>query len=62
MQLPKLFQYVACRLCKNGLRAVLFCLNFERETQFFERNCFRSVKNDAPLRHSRSRLISVMPL
>ncbi|AEZ46217.1 hypothetical protein FORC88_3434 [Salmonella enterica subsp. enterica serovar Typhimurium] len=38
MQLPPLFQYVATELCENGLRAVLFCLNFERVVQYSDKN------------------------
>nr|DAI87105.1 MAG TPA: hypothetical protein [Caudoviricetes sp.] len=30
MQPLELFQYVAYRICENGLRAVLFCLSFVR--------------------------------
>ncbi|EHC73593.1 hypothetical protein LTSEMIN_0819 [Salmonella enterica subsp. enterica serovar Minnesota str. A4-603] len=51
MQLPPLFQYVATELCENGLRAagrfvlsefglraVLFCLNFEHVVQYSDKN------------------------
>lgn len=38
LQLPPLFQYVATELCENGLRAVLFCLNFERVVQYSDKN------------------------
>jgi hypothetical protein len=47
---------------RNGLRAVLFCSDFERATHFVEQNYRKTVKNGASLRHSRSRLTTVMPL
>ena len=61
-ELPELFQYVAYSLSKNGLRAVLFCLSFEREAQFLGQNYLGIVKNGATMRRSRSRLTKVMPL
>jgi hypothetical protein len=62
LQLRELFQYVAYRLCENGLRAVLFCLRFERDAQFLGQNYLGIVKNGATMRHYRSRLTKVMPL
>lgn len=34
LQPPEFFQYVAYRFRQNGLRAVLFCLSFERMARF----------------------------
>ncbi|EBS0712384.1 hypothetical protein DTV15_13755 [Salmonella enterica subsp. enterica serovar Orientalis] len=62
MQLPPLFQYVATELCENGLRAVLFCLNFERVVQYSDKNQPRIVKTAAASHNHRSRLTKVMPL
>jgi hypothetical protein len=49
-------------IISNGLRAVLFCLKFERATHFLSQNYLKSVKNGASMHHSRSRLTTVMPL
>lgn len=47
---------------KNGLRAVLFCLDFALFAQHSDENCPGIVKKYATARNNRSRLIKVMPL
>lgn len=56
------FQYVAKDFMKNGLRAVLFCLDFALFAQHSDENCPGIVKKYAAARNNRSRLIKVMPL
>ena len=62
LQLSALFQYVAKDFMKNGLRAVLFCLDFALFAQHSDENCPGIVKKYATARNNRSRLIKVMPL
>ena len=49
-------------LSKNGLRAVLFCLDFALFAQHSDENRPGIVKKYATARNNRSRLIKVMPL
>ena len=46
----------------DGLRAVLFCLDFALFAQHSDENCPGIVKKYATARNNRSRLIKVMPL
>ena len=46
----------------DGLRAVLFCLDFALFAQHSDENCPGIVKKYAAARNNRSRLIKVMPL
>ncbi|EFN8635600.1 hypothetical protein EAF40_05060 [Escherichia coli] len=62
LQLSALFQYVAKDFMKNGLRAVLFWLDFALFAQHSDENCPGIVKKYATARNNRSRLIKVMPL
>ena len=62
LQLSALFQYVAKDFMKNGLRAVLFCLDFSLFAQHSDENRPGIVKKYATARNNRSRLIKVMPL
>lgn len=49
-------------LSKNGLRAVLFCLENVRCRHFYRQICAGNVKNAAAVGDNRSRLTKVMPL
>ena len=62
LQLSALFQYVAKDFMKNGLRAVLFCLDFALFAQHSDEKRPGIVKKYATARNNRSRLIKVMPL
>ena len=62
LQLSALFQYVAKDFMKNGLRAVLFCLDFALFAQHSDENCPGIVKKYSTARNNRSRLIKGMPL
>jgi hypothetical protein len=57
-----LFQYVACRFSKNGLRAVLFCLENAQSQRFCGQLDNAQLKNAAAPGDNRSRLTKVMPL
>ncbi|TGB57658.1 hypothetical protein CRI69_15710 [Escherichia sp. E4742] len=62
LQPSALFQYVAKDFMKNGLRAVLFCLDFVLFAQHSDENSPGIVKKYAVVRNNRSRLIKVMSL
>ncbi|AUS64506.1 hypothetical protein CXP54_02055 [Escherichia albertii] len=57
LQQSALFQYVARDFMKNGLRAVLFCLDFVLFAWHSDENCPGIVKKYAAARNNRSRLI-----
>ncbi len=61
LQLSALFQYVAKDFMKNGLRAVLFCLDFALLPSI-QTKIARNCEKYATARNNRSRLIKVMPL